>query len=312
MKLNWNQKKKLISFFPKIELTYIKNIHKKIYSDVYLLIPKGQKFFAWFKCWNNKNVCFFFKLKNKTIQEIYILDCCFDYKLCSGKGTILYGTMIKNKTQIFCIEDIFYYKNKNINFENFKFKLTILHKIFNNDIKQIAYKKNDIIFSLPVINRSYETILKKIQSIKYPLYCIQLRKLNNSKTPYLNLRIKHEIKLQAVFQIRTCIEEDLYELYYISNNKITKYNYAYIPDFKTSVYMNSLFRNIRENSNLDLLEESDDEDEFENISIDKYVHLEKRINILCEYSQKMKLWKPIKISTDNIVNENKLYNCEKI
>ena len=35
--------------------------------------------------------------------------------------------------------------------------------------------------------------------------------------------------------------------------------------------MNKLFRNIKENNNLDLLEESDSEDEFENIQLDKYV-----------------------------------------
>ena len=40
--------------------------------------------------------------------------------------------------------------------------------------------------------------------------------------------------------------------------------------------MNSIFRNIKENRNLDLLEESDDEDEFENINLDKYL-LNKKI-----------------------------------
>ena len=35
--------------------------------------------------------------------------------------------------------------------------------------------------------------------------------------------------------------------------------------------MNTLFRNIKENQNLDALEESDDEEEFENISLDKFV-----------------------------------------
>ena len=38
--------------------------------------------------------------------------------------------------------------------------------------------------------------------------------------------------------------------------------------------MNDLFRNIKENSNLDLLEESDDEDEFENISRNKICRYE--------------------------------------
>ena len=35
--------------------------------------------------------------------------------------------------------------------------------------------------------------------------------------------------------------------------------------------MNSLFRTIKENENLDSLEESDDEEEFENSNVDKFV-----------------------------------------
>ena len=35
--------------------------------------------------------------------------------------------------------------------------------------------------------------------------------------------------------------------------------------------MNSLFRNIKENNNLDTLEESDDEDDFENTNPSKYI-----------------------------------------
>ena len=39
--------------------------------------------------------------------------------------------------------------------------------------------------------------------------------------------------------------------------------------------MNTLFRDIKENRNLDV-EESDDEEEFENISLDKFVNLDKK------------------------------------
>ena len=39
---------------------------------------------------------------------------------------------------------------------------------------------------------------------------------------------------------------------------------------------------------LDLLEESDDEDEFQNTSETKYVNLNKSINMKCEYNIKFK------------------------
>lgn len=61
-----------------------------------------------------------------------------------------------------------------------------------------------------------------------------------------------------------------------SNANIDNELIASIPDYKTSVMMNSLFRNIKENKSLDALEESDEEDEFENVNLDKFVNLSKK------------------------------------
>ena len=59
--------------------------------------------------------------------------------------------------------------------------------------------------------------------------------------------------------------------------------------------MNNIFRNIKENTNLDALEESDDEEELENISLDKYVYLDKIVEINCVYNNRFKKWIPKKL-----------------
>ena len=59
--------------------------------------------------------------------------------------------------------------------------------------------------------------------------------------------------------------------------------------------MNKQYRNIKENRNLDYIEESDDEDDFQNISIDKNVNLKKILNIECFFNFRFKKWVPIKI-----------------
>ena len=59
--------------------------------------------------------------------------------------------------------------------------------------------------------------------------------------------------------------------------KVEYHDIAYISSYVSSVKMNSIFRNIKENQNLDLLEESDDEDEFENVSETKFVDMKKSI-----------------------------------
>ena len=58
--------------------------------------------------------------------------------------------------------------------------------------------------------------------------------------------------------------------------------------------MNNIFRNIKENTDLDKIEESDDEEEFENVNLDKFI-IKKESKILCEYNQSLKGWVPIKL-----------------
>ena len=85
---------------------------------------------------------------------------------------------------------------------------------------------------------------------------------------------------------------DIYELY--TTNGIKK-GLAYIPSYNKSVYMNNLFRTIKENDNLDLLEESDDEEEFENIDDSRFINPNKQILMKCQMNVRFKLWEPIEL-----------------
>jgi hypothetical protein len=97
-----------------------------------------------------------------------------------------------------------------------------------------------------------------------------------------------------IFMIKPDIQNDIYNLCSLSGDFI---EYALIPDYKTSVMMNKLFRNIKENECLDNLEESDDENEFENVNIDKFVYLDKCYKMNCAYNYKFKKWVPVSVVT---------------
>ena len=73
---------------------------------------------------------------------------------------------------------------------------------------------------------------------------------------------------------------------------------ALVLNFKTSILLNSIFRRIRENNCLDAIEESDDEEDFEDIREDKYVDLNKEILMECSFHYKFKKWVPIRIVSD--------------
>jgi len=94
--------------------------------------------------------------------------------------------------------------------------------------------------------------------------------------------------LYKIFELKAESDNDIYKLF---ENGFEK-GIALIPDYKTSVYLNGIFRNIKENLNLDSLEESDDELEFENCDVNKFVDLNKSIKIKCRWESKFKKWVP--------------------
>jgi len=118
-----------------------------------------------------------------------------------------------------------------------------------------------------------------------------------------------------VFIIKPDIQDDIYYLHAQGvNGKEEQCGIAHIADYETSVMMNKLFRIIKENDNLDALEESDDEEEFENEHPDKFVKLDCSIKMVCKYNYKFKRWIPMKVACENAVpiSINELNNIYKI
>ena len=302
MKLSIKEQTEILKFFPKLELSYEKKLHKKVHSDICLTIPKGKKYFAWFRTYKRNNCCFLLEIDRRynSIENITINVCCFDKSLCSGKGTILYGTIFKiGNKQFFNIENLYYSRGNTLIFTNQYIIMKEIYNIIHNYLKQVTYLKHSIIFGLPIIAKNIYDLKSIIKTIPYDIYCIQHRVLYSNK-PFLNQFIKVEKIIYKTFLVKATIIDDIYELFYKNGTKIEKYKEACIPSYKSSVMMNSLFRTIKENNNLDLLEESDDEEEFENINIDKFVNLEKEIKMKCVFIKKFDSWQPIEITNNNI------------
>jgi hypothetical protein len=190
-------------------------------------------------------------------------------------------------------------------------------------------KKWHITFHLPVMwgmynKNEYECIydIPSKYSEKYPVHHIQYRCLSYI-APYLNVYpvkkgfgmssiqlsnpceintpfrhdfSKSQYKQLTVFKVTADLQYDVYNLFCYGRNKSSIfYNFAYIPNYNTSIYMNNIFRKIKENENLDAIEESDDEEDFENIDYDKYVDLKKYVFMECKFSMKFKKWIPIRV-----------------
>ncbi len=324
---NSNINKSLLNGFPQdLKLCYENVIHKKVYnSELFLAIPEGKKCILWFTT-NNKgyNTCYLLDINDeREITYIKPINLCFNSEL--SYQTILYGSyFFYENTRMITVEDIMYYKGINLVTTHFYNKINYLQKMFMNDVSQIAYNNNFSILGLPIMTHNFDELLIEISKLPYKIKYIQLR--YESKKHYDNLMYvkpsvnfkpnnynntsnynnntnrygNNQVKKELIFKIKAELQNDIYNLY-VYNNGVTDYFYdvALIPDYKTSVMMNSLFRNIKENRNLDALEESDSEDEFENDNIDKFVDLEKSYNMLCEYNVKFNKWVPVKVVARN-------------
>jgi hypothetical protein len=327
----------LLPEFPDIKLSYENITHNKVFkTDIVVAIPEGVKCFAWFTHYKNKNVCLIMELNaKKNITSVKRVPCCFKSDI--SYGTIFYGTIfVYSQTSFFTMEDIFYYKGTNVSRKTWIDKFVLFAKIMKHDINQVAYNDSFIVFGMPLYSDKIEDIENKVKTVPYKIDSIQYRLYNKGGsylyTPYetfidnkrnpvepvitspipkqmtkviptIKEPSSQKIKpTKSVFIVRPAIQNDIYYLYCKTNNhdEPKYYDVAHIPNFTSSVLMNKLFRNIKENENLDRLEESDDEEEFENEKEDRFVNMDKVYNMVCSYHFKFKKWTPLYVAKSNV------------
>ena len=307
------QKRHIMEDFTEVKLSYENIIHKKVYCDFVLAIPEGKKCLVWFtKTSTEENICYALEVGNgkKQITDVSVYNTCFCSTL--SYGTILQGTMFRHDNRsVFCVEDILHYKGEEICFQTWRDKLVLLNHLFLYDISTVTYNDDFLTFGLPIMKYHFEDLMNHYDQIPYKVKCIQFRKYDNvNMSQHLLINRANELfhtnrafpplpkKQESIFKVKPECQPDIYSLYCKddSSEDPVYYGIASIPDYKTSVMMNRLFRTIKENENLDALEESDEETEFENDAEDKFVSLNTEINMICSYHTKFKKWVPLKQS----------------
>jgi hypothetical protein len=306
--------------FPKFELSYETVTHKNVPTNynLALAIPNGRKSYIWFSFFKDMDVAYLMDLdKDKRIVKTSTIPVTFNPSL--SVGTILYGVMLPD-VNVFIIEDIHFYKGFPMQALCTGERFHYMNEFLN---AQSKINSNDITFHLPVLwyNKSSEPEKLEEDKIPYPIHHIQYRALSHV-VPFLNYTIvrkpvvekdnartyerpisnmvpdfrKPQYKVPTIFRVTADIQFDIYQLYACGNGNEPIYvNTAFIPNYKTSVFMNQLFRNIKENRNLDYIEESDDEADFQDIREDRFVDLEKTLNMECVFNHKFKRWVPVRV-----------------
>lgn len=272
----------------------------------------SKKYYAWFTFYKNFNVCVFIDVVTQSIfYEIVEYS-----KLCLG--TVLYGTMIRRSYGLeshFIVENIFYHNG--VELQNHTLgKLQRLYTIFSMDskclpkqrvqlymanlvytvvepeteIKQVVAAEEPII--QPIIQPTIRVLIQpsiQFQAIHRPIY----RKVVSS-SHYNQSHQSHQSHQSCQQRKRFKVKADLQcDVYHLWDMHDLYEGVAGIPTYKMSIFMNEIFRRIRENSNLDYMEESEDESDFENDSDDKYVDLEKEVLMDFTFNSKFQKWIPM-------------------
>lgn len=304
--LSEKEQNEILQNFPTIELSYENITHKKVFSSqLAMAIPEGKKNFAWFSKKNGRNVCIFMEIaaKTKTILNIHLEYMPNDNNDLHN-GTILYGTIFQtNKMDFFCIENLLYTEGKNICSKFIDIKFKEIHSLFEkNLISKTPYFSSFITFGVPLIYSNFSQEMNtSIKDLPYKIneihFYTQDKPKNHYSLKYFYQNLRPKTIRTVVFCVKPDLQNDIYHLYGFDSEMECEYLHdtAYISDYKTSVMMNGLFRNIKENINLDALEESDDEEDFENDRLDKYVDLKKFYYMKCLFNNKFKKWEPIEI-----------------
>ena len=304
-----NLKNYVRNHLPKLELFYDKILHNKVHSDIYLLIPKGNNALLWFTRINNFNrVLLIYINKYNLVTHVEDVHLSFNKEL--SYGTILYGTVfLIDKVKHMTVEDIYFYKGKAISntFTNVLERIKIIKYVFDKQVKQKLLTNKSILLGLPVFSEKIGYCFNLIKNLNYQIKGIRFLNFNSYVSSGLLLNNTQE-DIDCIFKVKASIEDDVYTL----KTKNGIYGNLLIQNYKTSVMMNNLFRNIKENKNLDLLEMSDSEDEFENIDPNKYINLEKTLYMKCKYIKKFKKWVPVCTVDSNcrLLSFNDIKNLE--
>lgn len=278
--------------------------------------------------------------RNQTLQDnVHIIDIEFPLEFSLGtvlSGYLIDGDETIPDRKIFLADELFMFKG--YEFGN-PFPIPLAKKIkpFIDFFQELPCNMDSTysIHSLVIWKHTENGIpLYWKENVGYPTKCIQYR-TTTKVAPYMNFMVsknvwnqppnieeedvkpKNSIWSKQISNMPTYtldfkspayrgkklfwIEaEQSFDVYHMYAQKNKLYQYVFIPDMKTSKMMNSHFRCIPENDCLDKVEESDDEEDFENIDENKYMQGKKRLLMECVFNRKFKKWVPLYVKPNHL------------
>jgi hypothetical protein len=253
-------------------------------------------------------------------SKVRIQPAIFESNLAFG--TILFGTMVNsivgNHKYLVC-DNVFQYKGLDMNSSSYTEKLDTIHKMMGGEISPVVYSHNFMSFVTPCMFSEFSVAAHTAQHsslLAYNAYCVQSWR-NEDSTPYgivhsqdlplftnmdthldalhTNARARmistHKNTIPLVVKKTLSVRcESPHDTYSFYDERTKTRKTLCVPTFQNSVMLNAIFRTYKENSNLDTMEESDSDDDFEDMSDDKYSRVGEERSISCMYNTDLSGW----------------------
>lgn len=297
--------------------------------DIIVAIPTAKKCILWFTFVGQNYICVLFdhnpRNKQSSIVNIVNIESS-DYEVYFG--TVLYGSLYEHRVNgsilgtYFMFEDTPMFKGQSTKGLWYREKLVLFRELVQ------TITNTYVPLMLPVMwNRSSKPNkfdMAPVKEIFYKIHHCQYRSLGSSVSPVIvpcgKLIDKHmngelfitktspldqlqnrmmskpyyqdmnQTHSMNIFSVTADLQNDVYHLVKDGVRYV-----AFIPDLKTSKMMNNLFRKLKENECIDKIEESDDEEEFQDTRMDRFVDLEKHLTMECIWNTKFNQWTPLRV-----------------
>ena len=266
-------------------------------NDLYMLLPYGKKGFMWFP-YSEPKQTYFIEHKNDVIMTKSMKPIQTYMSKDMFQNTIVYGTLIDDNR--FIMEDIYFYKNRDIHNSEFNDKLKYLYDVLKNSgdnsyetvYDMFPHLRNSVKLHFVSFTNDYSFLFHSVMDRIYDVHSVLTINKQNGKTGKLVLH-----NMYQYFKIEECQEGHPFSydlLCYDKNNTVVQYTKSVLPSINISDKYNSFVRN---NYRIDDIEMSDDENDD---SMDSQtVKKSKNVVAKCIYDKHLKRWIPLKFYGQN-------------
>ena len=207
-------------------------------NDLYMLLPYGKKGFMWFPYCEPKQ-CYFIEHKDDIIMTKNMKPVSSIVSHNVFQNTVIYGTYVDDNR--FIVEDIYYYKNRDVQKLDFNKKLHLINDILCSSESRLEdmmyglfpHLKNTVKLHFVSFTHDYSHLFLSIMDCVYDVHSVLTINKQNGKSGKLNLH-----KMYQYFKIQECQEGHpfSYDLFCNdANNDVVQYTKSVLPSISISI-----------------------------------------------------------------------------